>query len=78
MVGRPKKELLAFYDYSAEQWMHIRSANVIEPAFGTISHRTNRTKGCVARQMMLAFANKLGMCTQSWTTVCLNPPRDEG
>ncbi len=37
-------ELLAFYDYQ-QHWIHLRTANPIEPAFATVRHRTKVTKG---------------------------------
>ncbi len=37
--------LLAFYDFPAEHWQHIRSTNVIESTFATIRHRSNKAKG---------------------------------
>jgi hypothetical protein len=37
---------------------------VIESAFATIRHRTDRAKGCVTRQTMLAFIYKLGMAAE--------------
>jgi putative transposase len=38
-------ELLAFYDFPAEHWMHLRSTNPIESVFATVRLRTYRTKG---------------------------------
>ncbi len=39
--------LLAFYDYPAEHWVHLRTTNPIEPTFTTVRHRTRVTKGPV-------------------------------
>jgi putative transposase len=59
--------LLAFYDFPAEHWIHIRSSNVIESSFATVRHRTDRTKGCLTRDGMLAMIYKLGLCAErSW------------
>lgn len=64
---KDRAALLAFYDFPAEHWIHIRSSNVIESAFATIRHRTDRAKGCLTRQGMLAMMFKLGMSAeQSW------------
>lgn len=63
-LAKDREALLAFYDFPAEHWTHIRTSNVIESAFGTVRYRTQRTKGCVTRQTMLAFIFKLGMCAQ--------------
>lgn len=59
-LAKDREALLAFYDFPAEHWTHIRTSNVIESAFGTVRHRTQRTKGCVTRQTMLALVFKLG------------------
>jgi len=37
--------LLAFYDYPAEHWVHLRTTNPIESTFATVRHRTKVTKG---------------------------------
>jgi len=59
--------LLAFYEFPAEHWIHIRSSNVIESSFATIRHRTDRTKGCLTRNGMLAMIYKLGQSAErSW------------
>ena len=57
---KDRAELLAFYDFPAAHWIHIRSSNVIESSFATIRHRTDRTKGCLTRDGMLAMIYKLG------------------
>ena len=61
---KDREALLAFYDFPAEHWVHLRSTNPIESTFATIRHRTNRAKGCVTRETMLTFVYKLGMCAQ--------------
>ena len=38
-------ELLAFYDYPAEHWIHLRTTNPIESTFATVRHRTKVTRG---------------------------------
>ena len=38
-------QLLAFYDYPAEQWVHLRTTNPIESTFATVRHRSKVTKG---------------------------------
>jgi transposase-like protein len=37
--------LLAFYDYPAEHWIHLRTTNPIESTFATVRLRTRVTKG---------------------------------
>jgi transposase-like protein len=41
-----REKLMAFYNYPAEHWRHIRSTNPIESTFATVRLRTNKTKGC--------------------------------
>ena len=66
-LSKDREALLAFYDFPAEHWVHIRSTNVIESAFATIRHRSERAKGCVSRDSMLSMIFKLGMSAQlSW------------
>jgi transposase-like protein len=64
---KDRAELLAFYDFPAEHWIHLRTTNPIESTFATVRHRTDRTKGCLTRDGMLAMIFKLGMSAQrSW------------
>ena len=64
---KDRATLLAFYEFPAEHWIHIRSSNVIESSFATIRHRTDRTKGCLTRDGMLAMIYKLGLSAEkSW------------
>ena len=58
-LQKDRDSLLAFYDFPAEHWVHLRTTNPIESAFATIRHRTDRAKGCVTRATMLAFMFKL-------------------
>ena len=55
---------MAFYSFPAQHWQSIRTSNPIESAFGTIRHRTKRSKGCLSRDGMLHMMFKLGMCAQ--------------
>ena len=63
-LEKDKKELLAFYDYPAAHWQHIRTSNPIESTFATVRLRTARTRGCVARHTILAMVYKLGQSAQ--------------
>lgn len=54
-----RKALMTFYDYPAEQWLHIRTTNVIESTFATVRHRTRRTKGCGSRIATITMVFKL-------------------
>src|SRR5205814_1272148 len=51
-------ELLAFYDYPAEHWIHLRTTNPIESTFATVRHRTKATKGPASQAAGLATALK--------------------
>ena len=51
--------LLAFYDFPAEHWQHLRTTNPIESTFATVRHRTTRTRNCVSRPTFLGLAFKL-------------------
>ena len=51
--------LLAFYDYPAEHWVHLRTSNPIESTFATVRLRTRVTKGPGSRAAGVAMAFKL-------------------
>src|SRR5690348_11623659 len=52
-------QLLAFFDYPAEHWVHLRTTDPIESTFATVRHRTKITKGPGSRAAGLAMAFKL-------------------
>jgi transposase-like protein len=56
---RDRDALLAFYDFPAEHWKHLRTTNVIESSFATVRHRTVRSKGCLSNKTALAMIFKL-------------------
>jgi len=62
--------LLAFYEYPAEHWIHLRTSNPIESTFATVRHRTRVTKGPGSRAAGLAMAFKLTESAQQrWRAV---------
>ena len=64
---KDRDALLAFYDFPAEHWKHLRTTNVIESAFATIRHRTVRSKGCLSNKTALAMIFKLAEAAEkSW------------
>ena len=66
-------QLLAFYDYPAEHWVHLRTTNPIESTFATVRLRTKVTKGPGSRAAGLAMAFKLIESAQDrWR--CVNAP----
>jgi transposase-like protein len=60
-LTKDRETLLAFYDFPAEQWDHLRTTNPIESVFATVRHRTVRTKGSLssttARLMVFKLLN---------------------
>lgn len=63
-LQKDREELMAFYDFPAKHWQSLRTTNPIESTFGTIRHRTKRSKGCLSRDSMLHMIFKLGECAQ--------------
>lgn len=63
-LAKDREELLTFYAFPAQHWQHLRTTNPIESTFGTIRHRTKRTKGCLTRDGMLHMMFKLGRCAE--------------
>ena len=58
-LTKDRVDLLAFYDFPAEHWKHIRTGNSIESTFATVRHRTTKTKGCLSRQTALTLTHQL-------------------
>ena len=56
---KDRDRLLAFYNFPAEHWKHIRTTNPIESTFATARLRTAKTKGCLNRKTALAMTFKL-------------------
>ena len=47
-LTKDRETLLAFFDFPAEHWDHLRTSNPIESVFATVRHRTVRTKGALS------------------------------
>lgn len=58
-LEKDRDALLAFYDFPAEHWKHLRTTNPIESTFATVRHRTIRAKGCLSNKTALAMVFKL-------------------
>ncbi len=58
-LAKDSDALLAFYDFPAEHWKHLRTTNPIESTFATVRHRTTRSKGCLSNKTALAMVFKL-------------------
>ena len=63
-LQKDHEELMAFYDFPTQHWQSLRTSNPIESTFGTIRHRTKRSKGCLTRDGMLHMMFKLGQCAE--------------
>jgi len=65
-----RDELLAFYDFPVQHWVHLRTTNPIESTFATVRHRTKITRGPGSRAAGLAMAFKLIEAAQTrWRAV---------
>jgi len=64
LLEKNREALLAFYDFPAEHWIHIRTTNPIESSFATIRHRTTRTKNCVSRNTLLVLVFQLALTAE--------------
>src|SRR5262249_36910877 len=58
-LAKDREELLAFYDFPAEHWVHLRTTNPIESTFATVRLRTAKTEGSGPRSACLTLAFKL-------------------
>jgi transposase-like protein len=58
-LEKDREALLAFYDFPAEHWVHIRTTNPIESMFSTVRLRTDKTRGCLSRETTLTMVFKL-------------------
>ena len=66
-LTRDRDALLAFFDFPAEHWDHLRTANPIESVFATVRHRTVRTKGSLSRKTARLMVFKLVMAAaKTW------------
>lgn len=63
-------ELLAFYDFPAAHWAHLRTTNVIESTFATLRHRTIKVKGAFSKESAMAMLFQLGIeAEKSWRKI---------
>ena len=64
---KDRAALLAFYDFPAEHWDHLRTTNPIESVFATVRHRTVRTKGALSQDTARLMVFKLVMAAaKTW------------
>jgi transposase-like protein len=66
-LTRDREALLAFFDFPAEHWDHLRTGNPIESVFATVRHRTVRTKGALSQKTARIMVFKLIIAaSKSW------------
>ena len=71
---KDREDLLAFYDYPADHWRHLRATNPVESVFATVRLRSVKTRGCLSRKTAFAMALQLVLSArQKWR--CLNEPK---
>jgi putative transposase len=69
-LTKDREALLAFYDFPAEHWIHLRTSNPIESTFATVRHRTTRARNCLSRTTFLGLAFKLAQeAEKSWRRI---------
>jgi putative transposase len=69
-LTKDKAEMLAFYDFPAEHWYHIRTSNAIESVFATVRLRTDKTKNCVSEKTLSALVFKLAQSAEkNWQKI---------
>jgi len=69
-IAEDAEELLAFYDFPAEHWIHLRTTNPIESTFSTVTLRTKVTRGAGSPAAALAMVFKLVESAQArWRAI---------
>ena len=63
-LTKDRDVLLAFYDFPAEHWIHLRTTNPIESTFATVRLRHRRTKGSGSRTACLTMVFKLARAAE--------------
>ena len=69
-LAKDHDALLAFYDFPAEHWIHLRTTNPIESTFATVRLRTAKSRGCGSRATILSTVFKLAQSAElRWRTL---------
>ena len=69
-VAKDRDALLAFYDFPAAHWIHLRTTNPIESTFATVRLRTVKSRGCGSRTSILSTVFKLAQSAElRWRTL---------
>ncbi len=67
-LTKGRDALLAFYDFPAEHWHHLRTTNAIGSTFATVRLTTGKTRGCLSRKTGLTMVFKLMLSAHKrWT-----------
>lgn len=67
---KDESSLLAFYDFPAEHWAHIRTTNAIESTFATLRHRTIKVKGAFSKDSALSMMFQLTLeAKKTWKKI---------
>ena len=67
---KDQDQLLRFYDFPAEHWIHIRTTNAIESSFSTLRHRTKRVKGAFSKSSAMSMMFQLALeAEKSWRRI---------
>jgi transposase-like protein len=72
-LTKDRETLLAFFDFPAEHWDHLRTSNPIESVFATVRHRTVRTKGALSAKTA-RLGRRPGRLRHSGQSQTWNPP----
>ena len=73
-LAKDRDELLAFYDFPAEHWMHLRTTNPIESTFATVRLRHRRTKGSGSRDRLPDHDVQAGSKRRARLAAAQRPP----
>lgn len=66
-LTKDREALLAFFDFPAEHWDHLRTSNPVESVFATVRHRTMRAKGALSQKTARLMVFKLIIAaSKSW------------
>ena len=69
-LAKDQDALLAFYDFPAAHWIHLRTTNPIESTFATVRLRTVKSRGCGSRATILSTVFKLAQSAElRWRTL---------
>lgn len=63
-LAKDKEEMLAFYDFPAKHWHHIRTTNAIESLFSMVRLRSGKVKNCVSESTLSAMVFKLAQSAE--------------